>query len=328
MPRVVRSLRKTFGFASDAVRAAVLRANYYAGNYERAVWLIGAGRSGTTFLSRLLNWGDQYRVMFEPFHPVHVEQMAGMALHQYIRPTDANHPFASVASDVFTGKLTAPFVDSSNNRLTYKGLVIKDIFANLLAAWAYQQFRELNLRIVLLLRNPFAVALSTYKKRHWKWLTDPREFLTQPELMKDHLKPFTSLIENVGTDYIERQVLIWAILNHVPLKQFAADQLHVVFYEDILMRPQHELRRLFSFVDPSSTELAVNSCLHKSGGIAHPGGEVKRPHDRLASWQAEISPLQLELGTDILHGVGLDRLYDENGLPRSPRDPFSRSFRE
>jgi hypothetical protein len=61
MPRVVRSLRKTFGFASDAVRAAVLRANYYAGNYERAVWLIGAGRSGTTFLSRLLNWGDQYQ---------------------------------------------------------------------------------------------------------------------------------------------------------------------------------------------------------------------------------------------------------------------------
>jgi hypothetical protein len=102
--------------------------------------------------------------MFEPFHPIYVKPMQNLAFHQYIRPGNVDHPFAAIAEDVFTGKLTSPFVDSAHTRLVYHDLLIKDIFANLFAQWAYQTFHNLDIKIILLIRNPFAVALSKYKK--------------------------------------------------------------------------------------------------------------------------------------------------------------------
>ena len=162
-------------------RVCVMSANRRRGNFRDAIWLFGDGRSGTTWVSELINWDRSYREMFEPFHPKKIRRMRGMRLHQYIRPGDSDHPFLRRASDVFSGRFSSPRVDHANWSLSYRGLLIKDIFANLLAGWAAQQFPAV--KMVLLIRNPFAVALSKSKRRRWSWLTDPSELLAQPELV-------------------------------------------------------------------------------------------------------------------------------------------------
>jgi hypothetical protein len=318
MPNTVKILNKPLLITKEAARFAIIRANYYAGNYQNAVWLIGDGRSGTTYVSSLLNWNHKYREMFEPFHPIYVKQMKDLPFHKYIRPDDVNNALAGIASDVFTGKLTSSFIDISNRRLVYKNLLIKDIFANLLANWAYHTFSHLDIKVILLLRNPFAVALSKYKKKHWHWMTDPKAFLDQQQLMDDHLRPFKELIKNIGDDYIERQILIWSIINYVPLRQFNRDQLHVLFYEDIIAQPGKELASLFNYINPTMDSSAIDHALQKlhiPSWVSGSESNIRKGKSPIDSWQKEITPEQLQNGRAILERFGFSQLYKENGLP-------------
>jgi hypothetical protein len=318
VPTPIEIRKKLFRISRGAIRFAVLRANYYAGNYKKVVWLIGDGRSGTTYVSNLINCNGQYREMFEPFHPIYVKPMQKLAFHQYIRPAEAEHPFSAIARDVFTGKFTNTFVNSAHLRLVYRGLLIKDIFANLFAYWAYKTFRDLNMKVILLIRNPFAVALSKYGKRRWHWLTDPKEFLKQPDLMNDYLEPYEDLIKNISDDYIERQILIWSIVNYVPLQQFSADQLHVLCYEDIIAQPEQTLAALFNYINPASAQAALGQALQKlhiPSWVSGNDSNIAQGKSPLHSWQEQLSPQQIRAGQNILQCFGLDRLYGKDYLP-------------
>ena len=64
----------------------VLKVNYLLGNYQEVAWIIGDGRSGTTWLSRLINYRRHYRDMFEPIHPELVQQADFLQPLEYVRP--------------------------------------------------------------------------------------------------------------------------------------------------------------------------------------------------------------------------------------------------
>ena len=49
-------------------------------------------------------------------------------------------------------------------------------------------------------------------------MTEPSQFLDQPDLVADYLEPFRALIENTDGDF-EKQVLIWSIIHYVALNQ-------------------------------------------------------------------------------------------------------------
>ncbi len=108
-------------------RSTVLKANYVLRRYNDVVWLIGDGRSGTTWLSDLMNHANRYRTMFEPFHPRFVDAVAFLSPHEYIRPCDPHGQLAAAASAIFSGRFPHPRVDSGNRSLVYNGLLIKDI---------------------------------------------------------------------------------------------------------------------------------------------------------------------------------------------------------
>ena len=152
-------------------RKGAFHANHRLRKYHNKLWLIGDGRSGTTWVSNLINSDQYFREMFEPFHPILEERMNFFSSHHYIRPGEQEEQFKSIASKVFEGKIFARRIDQDNRIGMFQGLLIKDIFANLFSNWAYRQFQDI--KIILLLRNPFATALSKYEKRNWKWVTDP-----------------------------------------------------------------------------------------------------------------------------------------------------------
>lgn len=138
--------------------------NYFLNKYQKVIWLIGNRRSGTTWVSNLINHNKIYREMFEPFHPQYIDNMKFLQVHQYRRVEESDEQLKKAASDIFSGKFTHPRVDLSGPSYFFKGLLIKDIFANLFSCWAYHNFPHL--KIILLIRNPFSVALSTYKKKN------------------------------------------------------------------------------------------------------------------------------------------------------------------
>jgi hypothetical protein len=298
-------------------RACVMAANYYLGHFRDVVWVFGDGRSGTTWVSDLVNWDESRREMFEPFHPKMVRGMQELCFYQYIRPGDSEHRFFRRASAVFSGRFCSVRTDHANWRLSYRGLLIKDIFANLLACWAARQFPAV--KMVFLIRNPFAVALSKFRRKGWNWLTDPSELLAQQPLVHDHLQPFEDVIRGVGDDFILRQVLIWAILHYVPLRQFEPGRIRVVFYEDVVRHPERELLRLFRYLKPDSADCMTQGAL---GIVARPSrvtGRRKRAAGGpwpIGQWRKEVSGEQLREGLKILAHFGLDQLYGDDAMPR------------
>jgi len=287
------------------------------GGYDETVWVIGAGRSGTTWLSSLINSNGDYRQLFEPFHPVHVPEMRGTPFHLYLRPEDLSAPLCDFAGQVFSGRYFHRWTERENHRFLYRSLLVKDVFCNLLAAWMTQHFSCL--KVILLIRNPFAVALSKQKKQEWHWMTAPSEFLRQEKLCKDHLDPFRDLLERVGEDYIERQILIWSVLHYVPLRQFAPDQLQVVFYEDMVRKPVEQLTKISRYLHPGTEEEVVLSSesFQKLSRVAGGESTLNTGKSPLFSWESELSVGQINRGMEILGRFGLDDLYKGGALPRS-----------
>ena len=303
----------------DAIRPLILKTNYYLGRYQSVVWLFGDGRSGTTFVADLINYNRCYREMFEPFHPKFVKAMHGFQLHQYIRPGSNNKKMEKVASDIFSGRLVDDFTDSSSTRLFYRNMLVKDIFANLLSYWVLTQFKNYNIKPVLLIRNPFAVALSKYKKKDWEWMTDPRDFLKQEQLVEDFLQPFVDDIKIIRDDYIERQIMIWSIIHYVPFRQFHENELHVLFYENLLENPEQELQSLLNYLEIPVSEPVTQKIISKlsvPSRVAGTDSSIARGESPIESWRSQITNQQIQNGQQILKIFGLDHIYGQASVPQ------------
>jgi hypothetical protein len=318
---MVPVLRRIADGSTRRAKALALAGHAYLGRYQEAVWLIGDGRSGTTWVSSLINHRRHYREMFEPFHPRVLG--GGLVLNRYLRPDEEDEAFREVAARVFSGRLTHPRVDADAPVALYRGLLIKDIFANLFACWAGRRFPQL--RIVLLLRHPFAVAASKLHKRKWLWTVDPMDLLNQRDLYEDYLRPHEALIRDVsaGGDYIAKQVLIWAILNYVPLLQFRAaqsrDQLRVVFYEDLCARPDEEVSRVLRHIRRRGGDdsVAIDArIVARPSRVTHSASALKTGASPVDSWSRELTPAQIDQGLATLAAFGLDALYSADPMPR------------
>ena len=224
----------------------VLAANARLGRYRNVVWVIGDGRSGTTWLQELLAWSFRYRTMYEPFHPLSGPAGQLFPPNLYLRVTDQDPSRLALADHVFRGGYRHPNVDRDNRRILYDGIVIKDVFAHLFAAWALRHFPFL--RIVLIVRDPFEAARSKLEHREWLWMEDARDFLTQQTLVDDYLDPFVDFIRASDTDFVQQQILIWSIVHYVLLKQLGGQGLSRVRYETMVENPQRTLAMLQGFL--------------------------------------------------------------------------------
>lgn len=305
----------------QTVKTQVIRLNHRIRSYDNKIWLIGGGRSGTTWASNLINWNKELREMFEPFHPRFVKRASFIRPHMYARRGANEKNLTRLASEIFSGRLTNRRVDTDNKfRFRYRGLLIKDIFANLMADWALEKFNDL--KIILLVRNPFAVALSKQKMRSAFWMTDPADFLQQPRLMKDHLEPFRKTLTESSVDYIERQVMIWAVIHYVPLRQFRLRRIHTVFYEDLLTQPETALAGVFKFLGVPKT-LGIDGdwkcSFTNPSRVAWQNSNIGTGKSPLNAWQDELTSKQKAGGQRILENFGLGEIYDKFGRPSSQK---------
>lgn len=310
--KIARVTKSTLRRRANQVTASL---NSVTGRFKNPIWLIGEGRSGTTWLSSIVNHDKKKMEVFEPFHPEIGPISQVFSAHQYLRPGD-KCLFETFSDRVFKGRHVSDRLELDSIGWRYDGLLIKDVFANLIAYWAFQRYP--GLRIVLLIRNPFAVALSKSKKRDWLWMTNPAEFLGQENLMSDYLEPYRDVIAGIGDDYITRQVLIWSIVHYVPLQQFSRDQIYVQFYENIYENPETETENLFAFLyGPEGTRqahaaMSTNSQLSFVSGTESMIAQGKSP---VSGWLDEVSAQQKEAGYRILGEFGLGELYGSDGRP-------------
>jgi hypothetical protein len=274
------------------------------GDHKASVLLAGSGRSGTTWLSEVINHGGGYRYVFEPFNPARVRAFEHFRSKQYLRPDDGREEFLRPARLALTGALRSPWTDRFNRTFVARRRLVKDIRANLLLGWMRANFP--GMPIVLLLRHPCAVVAS---RLALGWKDNLRETMEQEELVEDFLLPVEAEIRAARDDF-ERHLFLWCIDNYVPLKQFGPDEIHLSFYENLLVNPEAELRSLFAFLGDDLDgrvygKLERPSPLSRSYSTGH----------SVDGWRSHTSPRRLEKTIEILNLFGLDRLYGEGAMP-------------
>ncbi len=307
----------------DKSREVIIKTNYCFGNFKNEViWVISDGRSGSTWLSNLINYEKRFRYMFEPFHPHFINEMKSYNYFPYLNPNKDYAEFYNFAKKVFSGEFVHPRVDSGNHNLLFKGLLIKDVFSNLFAKWVDVRFPKV--KKILLLRHPCAVAYSKEKLRHWKWMTEPVEFLANRELLNDYLTPFIDVIKSAKT-FFEKQIVIWAVVNYVPLRQFKEGHIHLVFYENIYSDFESEINKLFAYVFDKQPNKQANFSLNdklfyqfnKPSKVSRKDKTASGSENVLENWRKHVGSNDIKRMLEILKEFGLDKIYSEDTMPNA-----------
>jgi Sulfotransferase family len=274
------------------------------GDHRDSVFLAGSGRSGTTWLSEVINHSGGYHYVFEPFNPARVGAFGHFRSKQYLRPDDTREEFLKPASLALTGALKSSWTDRFNRALVARRRLIKDIRANLLLGWMRANFP--GMPIVLLLRHPCAVVAS---RLALGWKDNLSETMEQQDLVEDFLLPMETEI-HAARDAFERHLILWCIDNYVPLRQFAPGEIHLTFYENLLINPEAELQSLFTFLGEDLDDRTCDRLDRPS-----PLSRKDAPIPSVDGWRVRVDACQLQRVGEILALFGLDGVYGEGPMP-------------
>ncbi len=280
---------------------------------SRTVLLTGSGRSGTTWVVGVANFDHHYRVMIEPFHRGNVPAVHAFARRQYLRIDNSDPRYARPATAIFTGAIRDAWVDGLNRPGVYSDRIAKDVRTMLMLGWIRARFPRMP--IVLLLRHPCAVASS---RTQLGWEDIREDYLSQPDLIADHLAPFAGAIRAAKSDF-ERHIFDWCVENYVPFRTFARGDIHLAFYENFCVDPQTELGRLFAFLGRRYDDRIIES-LKKPSVQAHATGRPRPSaifsgESLTESWRKHVSPEDVERAYEIIESFGLEKIYGRSSMP-------------
>jgi hypothetical protein len=304
-----------FWFGKHYRRAIQLFASHFYRNPDqnlaRSTLVAGTARSGTVWLADMIASQVPCRIMFEPFNPELVPEYREFHYFQYMRPGSQNKNLYIFAHSVFTGVIRNSWIDHQNQQIFPKYRLVKEIRVNLMLRWLHDNFPEVP--IIFLMRHPCAVALS---RMQLGWATDRdiEPFLSQPSLVLDHLAPYIDTIRNAKTDE-EKHAVIWSVSNLIPLKQFQATGLKVVFYEDLCTQPEIELPAIFEALGQEYLETDVTRIAGRPSQTTRKDSAIVIGTDKVESWKESLSSTQIDNILRIVDAFGLSHLYGDSSLP-------------
>lgn len=274
-------------------------------DFSDCLFLFGAGRSGTTWVSERINYDNRYRDVFEPFHHKRVAACRGFHFRQYLCPDEDAPEHLAVARQIVEGQVRGLWANKYNRRFSNRHRLIKDIRTPFLMGWLHRHFPQM--KIILLMRHPCPVALSKIKLN---WGVDLGVFLDQPALVEDYWHEALPQLNKwqVEASAFEKMIVQWCLEYAVPLSQFRSGGAYILFYEHLCLNPEEEMKRLFAALDLPWNEAAlvgmgVPSRMSRAGAAASPMA------GRVQSWRREVDEETCRHADEILAFFGLDAFY-------------------
>lgn len=274
-------------------------------NPKNTLFVSGMGRSGTTWLSQILNHNNRYRYIFEPFYPERLDLCSFFAKRQYLRPI-GNYPlYLNTAEKIVSGKIRSHFLDRYNEKFLSGKRMIKDVQTNLLLGWINQNFRKT--KILLTIRHPCAIA-NSWIKLGWEPLNDV--YLEQQELVEDYLEEFEKDIRKADTKY-EKLVYMWCIEYYVPLQQRRKNLLDMkqISYEDLCENFEQTIRGIYEYIGEKHSP-SLYEMKDKPSYTTRPFAAILQKTNLLYSWKESLTKEQIQQAKDITSQFNLEKLYE------------------
>jgi hypothetical protein len=300
--------------AKRIAKKVVSRLNYIGGRYRRKLFILGDGRSGTTWLMNIFNFDQRYRIMFEPFDTVAFPKRPDYASELPFPDAAPGGPVDQQVRSALRGDYLTVQVTYHFPKLLYSGLLIKDVSAHLILDNLLEKVPDLP--SVLILRHPFAVADS--KARAYHWTTQPAAFLSPQCPFSELLEPHRHLIESFRDD-IERHVIVWCLIHSIAFRARCMGSFSLVFYEDLVADPMKEVSRLYEELGmreslDANRPVIEAACVRKSH-VTNAENTIQRSREGMSRWQDEWTPERIDRCLGILAAFGLDAIYGNQHAP-------------
>jgi Sulfotransferase family len=302
------------------------------------IFVVGSGRSGTTWIGDVLGTCSGCVPVFEPLNQEWVPENPRWKMPgPYLRHGVSYPLWEAFFDGLLTGRISNYWTRQDNRRmpklLTRRRLterigarlakiqyhwqemrgsryVVKEVFANLMLHWLASYTGA---RIMYLIRHPCAV-VGSRMRRPDVWEFDMSEILSEALLMTDLLEPFRRTISGATTP-LERLTVSWCIENIVPLHQSGSQDWLLCCYEEFLSDREGAFVRVFRRLglEPTSVTKKTAEFL-----VSHPTHDphMSRP------WHAPMSEAEGESVLRICEAFGL-RLYGRQSMPLFAPDELS-----
>lgn len=311
------------------IRNLFILVNGKLNNFNSTIWLLSDGRSGSTWVSSILNNNGKALEVFEPLHPEINNDCKELTPYIHNDSLRQSSKMIKLYSKVFSGKLLHRRANFNNRRIKYSGMVVKDVFACLSSYAIHQHFK--GAKVVILLRNPFDVVRSKERtaQRGWMWPTDLSVFTQNLSLKQKLNSQQMSLIGEISLhgNFIEKQMVIWAVCYFVMLNDFESSEYYLLFYEKMKARPDHELEKIRMFLGKDFSSY-FSRCtpdqLEKSSRTL-----VTSDHDQHQDWENKVKltfqKSELDTMKKVINCFALTELYGDDGFER-PGDSVKKFY--
>lgn len=303
-----RKTKSLFQLLKKGELTKQLKWKYYVNTNHKpknTLFISGMGRSGTTWLSQLLNHNNQYRYIFEPFYPKRIDLCDFFEIRQYLNPLKDYPKFYNSSKKIVTGDFRNHFLDRYNKKFFCGKRLIKDVKTNLMLGWLNQNFEEM--KIILTKRHPCAVASSWLKL---KWKPQKEVYLNQNKLIEDYLEEFKNDIQKSGTNF-EKYVYMWCIEYYVPLKQQKEGSLRmkVISYENLCENFNETMVDIYDYIGEKFDPKIIKT-KDTPSYTTRPFAAIMKRTSLLDSWKENLSNKQIKKAEDIVTQFGLEKDYE------------------
>ena len=256
---------------------------------NRSIFITGHGRSGNSWIGSTFGQAPGILYYDEPCNPKAIRGGDYSYWFKYIQPDGRDTFFESNLDNAFKGLVTygKHWLKQPYRRLLpgYR-VVITEVASLMLLEWVYKRY---NPEILFVLRHPCAIALSERNKS--TPLERPiKEILKQPELMKDHLGPYLTIMEKAKKPF-EIYGTLWAARNRVIADLIPKyPEWRTVFYEDLCNDPVGHFHELFSNFNLKWTE-KVQKYVNQSTTEEKPGkySTYRITKNQIGKWKKEMT---------------------------------------
>lgn len=292
------------------------------GASDRTVIIVGAPRSGTTWLLEMLERAARGRRIVEPFLYFEPRRSAehnfGLGWRPYLAENEGHPPMEDYLRRLLRGNdVTFRQANAvpSHGRLGFayrllfaRCTVIKMCRGMRLLPWMDER---VSVPVTLLIRHPLAVIASQLEHPD-AWNEHDG---SHPVLCTRVRQKHPTLVEYAeGLDYLEQKLAAtWAFDYLIPLERWGSlDNVQLVTYESLVRLPTSTIRRVLEHLGLSGD--ADRARADEPSATTRADSNVAVRSDPLSTWQRRLSDREVSRILDVVHTFGLD-FYDSSLMP-------------